>query len=135
MSSPPTHNFVTTAWLADQLHSPDLVVVDGSWYLPTQHRDARAEYLAGHIPGAVFFDIDAIADQASGLPHMLPAPVAFASAMRLLGIGDGMRITVYDGAGLFSAARVWWMLKLFGVTDVVILEGGLPRWKAEGRPL
>jgi thiosulfate/3-mercaptopyruvate sulfurtransferase len=128
-------HFVTTDWLADNLTSPDLVVVDGSWYLPDDKRDPHAEYLAGHIPGAVFFDIDSIADHSTALPHMLPDPVAFSSAMRKLGIGDGMRAVVYDGAGLFSAPRVWWTLRAFGMQEVAVLEGGLPRWKAEGRPL
>jgi thiosulfate/3-mercaptopyruvate sulfurtransferase len=128
-------HFVTTDWLAENLASPDLVVVDGSWYLPPEKRDPHAEYLAGHIPGAVFFDIDAIADHSSGLPHMLPDPVAFSSAMRKLGIGDGMRAVVYDGAGLFSAPRVWWTLRIFGMLEVAVLEGGLPKWKEEGRPL
>ena len=128
-------HFVTTDWLAQNITSPDLVVLDGSWYLPDEKRDPRAEYLAGHIPGAVFFDIDAIADHATGLPHMLPDPVAFSSAMRKLGIGDGMRAVVYDGAGLFSAPRVWWTLRTFGMREVAVLEGGLPKWKAEGRAL
>jgi thiosulfate/3-mercaptopyruvate sulfurtransferase len=128
-------HFVATDWLADNLTSPDLVVIDGSWYLPPEKRDPHAEYLAGHIPGAVFFDIDAIADHSSGLPHMLPDPVAFSSAMRKLGIGDGMRAVVYDGAGLFSAPRVWWTLRIFGMREVAVLDGGLPKWKAEGRPL
>jgi thiosulfate/3-mercaptopyruvate sulfurtransferase len=128
-------HFVTTDWLADNLVSPDLAVIDGSWYLPDEKRDPYAEYLAGHIPGAVFFDIDAIADHATTLPHMLPDPVAFSSAMRKLGIGDGMRAVVYDGAGLFSAPRVWWTLRAFGMRDVAVLEGGLPKWKSEGRPL
>src|SRR5579884_2203965 len=96
-------HFVTTDWLAHNLTSPDLVVIDGSWYLPDEKRDPHAEYLAGHIPGAVFFDIDAIADRSTALPHMLPDPVAFSSAMRKLGIGDGIAAVVYDGAGLFSA--------------------------------
>ena len=128
-------HFVSTAWLADHLDSPDLVVVDGSWYLPHEGRNGRAEYLAGHIPGAVFFDVDEIADKSAGLPHMLPSPVAFSSAMRKLGIGDGMRIVVYDGSGLFSAARVWWTFRAFGVREVQMLNGGLPRWTAEGRSL
>ena len=127
--------FVTTDWLAAHLAAPDVVVVDGSWYLPAMARDPKAEYLAGHIPGAIFFDVDEIADRATDLPHMLPDPVAFASAMRKLGVGDGMRIVVYDGAGLFSAPRVRWTFKAFGVEDVSILEGGLPKWKAEGRAL
>lgn len=126
--------FVSTAWLADHLHDPGLVVVDGSWYLPTQNRDPRAEYAARHVPGAVFFDIDAIADQVSGLPHMLPGAADFAAAVGALGISDAMRIVVYDGAGLFSAPRARWTFRAFGAKDVSLLEGGLPRWVAEGRP-
>jgi len=126
--------FVTTQWLAAHLGDPDLVVVDGTWHLPTLNRDALAEYKAAHIPGAAFFDIDAISDAGSSLPHMLPDPIVFSSAMRKLGIGDGMRLVVYDGAGLFSAPRVRWTLLAFGVRDVTILEGGMPKWLAEGRP-
>jgi thiosulfate/3-mercaptopyruvate sulfurtransferase len=126
---------VSTEWLAERLAAPDIVVVDGSWYLPAMNRDPDAEYLAGHIPGAVRFDIDTIKDQGSSLPHMMPSAEAFASAMRALGIGDGMKIVVYDGAGLFSAPRVWWMFRTFGARDVSILDGGLPIWKAEGRPI
>lgn len=126
---------VTTQWLQDHLDAPDIVVVDGSYYLPAMKRNAREEYLAGHIPGAVFFDIDAISDHSNPLPHMLPSPEAFSSAMRAMGIGDGLSIVVYDGAGLFSAPRVWWTFRTFGVRDVYILDGGLPKWKAEGRPL
>jgi thiosulfate/3-mercaptopyruvate sulfurtransferase len=127
-------NLVSTQWLADHLSAPDLVVVDASWYLPAQNRNGRAEYEAGHIPGAVFFDIDAISDRGSPLPHMLPRPEEFAQAVGALGIGDGMRIVVYDGAGLFSAPRVWWTFRTFGARDVAILDGGAPRWRAEGRP-
>ena len=127
--------FTSTAQLAGEIGSPDLVVVDASWYLPEQDRNARREYLAGHIPHAVFFDIDEIADRSSDLPHMLPDPLSFSQAMQRLGIGDGMRIVVYDGAGLFSAARVWWMLRAFCAGEVTILDGGLPQWRAEGRPL
>ena len=127
--------FVTTEWLAASLGTPGLAIIDGSWYLPDANRDPKAEFLAGHIPGAVFFDIDEIADTATGLPHMLPDPIAFSSAMRRLGIGDGMKLVVYDGAGLFSAPRVWWTLKTFGVQGVTILHGGLPKWKAEGHTL
>jgi thiosulfate/3-mercaptopyruvate sulfurtransferase len=129
------HPFVSTAWLAERLNAPDIVIVDGSWYLPAMNRDPEAEYLAGHIPGAVRFDIDTIKDEASPLPHMLPRPEAFASAVRALGIGDGMSIVVYDGAGLFSAPRVWWTFRVFGARDVAILGGGFPAWKAEGRPI
>ena len=128
-------HFVTTQWLADHLRAPDLFVIDASWHLPTVERDAKAEYLAGHIPGAVHFDIDAISNRKSPLPHMLPDPIAFSSAMRTLGLGDGMRVVVYDSYGLFSAPRVWWTLRTFGVTDVYVLEGGLPAWKEAGLPL
>ena len=127
--------FVSTAWLADHLHDPGVVVIDGSWYLPAQNRDGRAEYAAGHIPGAVFFDIDAVADPDSTLPHMLPSEADFAAALGALGVSDAMRIVVYDGAGLFSAPRVRWTLRAFGAKDVSLLDGGLPRWTAEGRPL
>lgn len=125
--------FVSTEWLATHLAAPDLVVVDASWYLPTQNRDAQAEYAAGHIPGAVRFDIDAISDRSSPLPHMLPSPEEFSRHMTQLGIGDGMRIVVYDGAGLFSAPRVAWTLQVFGARDVAILAGGAPQWRSEGR--
>ena len=133
MSSSQSKNFVSTQWLSQNLKSPDLAIIDGSWHLPPLKRDARAEYLAAHIPGAVFFNIDEIADTASGLPHMMPQPLQFANQMKELGLGDGMRFVVYDQSGLFSAPRVWWMLKSFGVSDVKILEGGLPKWVAEGR--
>lgn len=131
----PNAPFVTTDWLADRLHAPDLVVVDGSWYLPAMNRDPEAEFRAGHVPGAVRFDIDTVKDTGSPLPHMLPRQEAFASAMRTLGIGDGQKIVVYDGAGLFSAPRVWWTFRVFGARDVAILEGGFPAWKAEGKPV
>jgi thiosulfate/3-mercaptopyruvate sulfurtransferase len=131
----PNSPFVSSAWLAKRLGAPDIVVVDGSWYLPGMNRDPEAEYVAGHIPGAVRFDIDTVKDTSSPLPHMLPRPEAFASAVRALGIGDGMTIVVYDGAGLFSAPRVWWTFRVFGARDVVILDGGFPTWKAEGRPV
>ncbi|MGA2043463.1 MAG: 3-mercaptopyruvate sulfurtransferase [Roseiarcus sp.] len=130
-----SRNFVATEWLAAHLGEPGLGLIDASWHLPPTGRNGAAEFRAGHIPGAVFFDIDAIADTSSGLPHMLPDPVAFSSAMRKLGLGDGMHMVVYDAHGLFAAARVWWMLRAFGVDDVRILEGGLPKWVAEGRPL
>lgn len=133
--APTSRWLVSTQWLADHLNAPDIVVVDGSFYLATTKRDARAEYLAAHIPGAVFFDIDEISDHASSLPHMLPRPEAFSSEMRALGIGDGETIVVYDGSGLYSAPRVWWTFRVFGVRDVFILDGGLPKWKAEGRPV
>jgi thiosulfate/3-mercaptopyruvate sulfurtransferase len=126
---------VSTAWLAERLGQPDVVVVDGSFYLPAMKRDAAAEYLAGHIPRAVCFDIDAIADHSISLPHMLPAPDAFAQAVGALGISVSDTIVVYDGAGLFSSPRVWWTFRLFGAENVFILDGGLPRWKADGRPM
>ncbi len=126
---------VSTDWLAAHLDAPDLRVIDASWHLPDAGRDARAEYDAAHIPGARFFDIDEISDDKSDLPHMVPPPEKFVSRMRAMGIGDGHRVVVYDAAGIFSAPRVWWMLRLFGKTDVAVLDGGLPKWRAEGRPL
>jgi thiosulfate/3-mercaptopyruvate sulfurtransferase len=126
---------VSTTWLQDHLNAPDVRIVDGSTHLPTEGRDARAEYRQAHIPGAVFFDIDEICDENSSLPHMLPHPVKFSARMRKLGLGDGSRIVVYDTKGLFSAARVWWMLRVMGHDDVVVLDGGLPKWTAEGRPI
>jgi thiosulfate/3-mercaptopyruvate sulfurtransferase len=131
----PSKWLVSTQWLEDHLDAPDIVVVDGSYYLSTMKRDGRQEYLAAHIPGAVFFDINAIADTSSNLPHMVPSPEVFSSAMRQLGIGDGQTIVVYDGIGLFSAARVWWTFRIFGVREVYILDGGFPKWKTEGRPI
>lgn len=127
--------FVSVDWLADHLRSPDIVVVDASWHLPSAGRDARDEYLAGHIPGAIFFDIDEIADQATDLPHMLPRPEVFSSRMRKLGIGDGQTIVVYDSVGLMTAPRVWWTFKVMGVRSVFILDGGLPAWTAAGHDL
>jgi thiosulfate/3-mercaptopyruvate sulfurtransferase len=134
-SVPQDSFFVSTAWLAENLGAPDVAVVDATFLLPTDKRDARADYLARHIPGAVFFDIDAIADHSTNLPHMLPSPSIFASAMEELGLGDGMRFVVYDSSNLQGGARVWWTLRVFGARDVKILTGGLPRWQAEGRPL
>jgi thiosulfate/3-mercaptopyruvate sulfurtransferase len=121
----------STQWLADNLGK--VVVVDASYYLPTQKRDPRAEYLAAHIPGAVFFDINAIADDSTDLPHMLPGPDQFGEAVGKLGIGEKDTIVVYDGVGLYSAPRVWWSFRIFGAKDVFILDGGFPAWKAEGR--
>lgn len=128
-------NLVSTSWLADHLNAPDVRIVDASWYLPDENRDAKAEYDAEHIPGAVFFDIDEISDTASDLPHMVPPVEKFVSRVRRKGIGDGHKVVVYDGAGLFSAARVWWLFRMFGHRDVSVLDGGLPKWKAEGRPV
>jgi len=127
--------FVSTQWLAEHLDAPDVVVVDASWYLPAQGRDGVAEYAARRIPGAVHFNIDAIKDTASPLPHMLPSADEFAKAVGALGIGDGMRIVVYDGLGFFAAPRVRWTFKVFGARDVVILDGGFPKWLAEARPV
>jgi thiosulfate/3-mercaptopyruvate sulfurtransferase len=126
---------VETDWLQSHLTSPDLIVLDGSWHLPTAKRDPKAEYLAEHIPGALFFDIDDLSDEKSKLPHMLPSTVKFSSRMKKMGIGDGARIIVYDTTGIFSAARVWWTFRAMGHQDVAVLNGGLKKWKAEGRPL
>ena len=126
---------VSTQWLAEHLNAPDVVVMDASWHLPPEGRNPKAEYLEEHIPGALFFDIDDLSDDKSSLPHMLPQPEKFASRMRRMGIGDGNRVVVYDTRGLFSAARAWWMFRVFGHDDVAILDGGLPKWKAENRPL
>jgi thiosulfate/3-mercaptopyruvate sulfurtransferase len=123
---------VETDWLASHIDAPDLVVFDASWHLPTAGRDPKAEYLAEHIPGALFFDIDDLSDEKSTLPHMLPSTVKFASRMKKMGVGDGMRIVVYDTLGLFSAARVWWTFRAMGHEDVAVLNG---EWKSEGRPL
>ncbi|GAB6841146.1 thiosulfate/3-mercaptopyruvate sulfurtransferase [Methylorubrum rhodinum] len=126
--------FVTPDWLHQRLSAPDIVVLDASWYLPAQGRDAEAEYRAAHIPGAIRFDLDAMSDTDSPLPHMLARPEVFASRMRALGVGDGAQVVVYDGMGLFSAPRVRWMLRTYGLRDVVLLEGGLPAWVAAGYP-
>ncbi len=126
---------VSTEWLAAHLDDPDLRVIDASWYLPDQGRDPRAEYQAAHIPGARFFDIDEIADLRSPLPHMAPPPEKFIARMRAMGIGDGHQVVVYDGAGIFSAPRVWWLFRLMGKEDVAVLDGGFPKWQAEGRPV
>lgn len=127
---------VSTEWLADHLKAPDLRIVDASWYLPFMKRDGKTEYAERHIPGAVYFDIDEISDTDSNLPHMLPSPEKFAARMRRLGIGDGNRIVVYDGSdNHLSAPRAWWMFRVFGHTDVAVLNGGLKKWLAEGRPV
>jgi thiosulfate/3-mercaptopyruvate sulfurtransferase len=133
--SPTSRWLVSTNWLAARLDSSNMIVVDGSYYLPAMKRGAAGEYLAGHIPGAVRFDIDAIADHSSSLPHMLPDAQQFAREVGALGIAETDTIIVYDGAGLFSAPRVWWTFRLFGADKVFILDGGLPKWKGEGRPL
>ena len=126
---------VDTDWLANHLNAPDLLVFDASWHLPTSGRDPKAEYQKGHIPGALFFDIDDLCDEKSSLPHMLPSTVKFASRMKKMGVGDGVRVVVYDSTGLFSAARAWWMFRAMGHEDVAVLDGGLKKWISEGRPL
>jgi thiosulfate/3-mercaptopyruvate sulfurtransferase len=128
-------NFVSTDWLAARLNQPDLAVIDATWHLPPTGRNGEKEFREGHIPGAVFFNIDNIADTSIGLPHMLPDALTFGREMTALGLGDGMRFVLYDALGLFSAARVWWTLRVFGVQDVKILDGGLPKWRREERPL
>ena len=133
--SPKSRWLASTDWLAERLSDPKVAIVDGSYFLPTQKRDALAEYRSGHIPGAAFFDLEAISDHSTDLPHMLPGPTHFGQAVGALGIGDGDTVVVYDSVGLFSAARVWWTFRLFGAKSVYILDGGLPKWKAEGRPL
>jgi thiosulfate/3-mercaptopyruvate sulfurtransferase len=126
---------VSTDWLADHLHDSKVVVVDATYFLPQLNRDAHAEYKNAHIPGAVFFDIEAISDHSTELPHMLPGTTQFGDAVGALGIGDGDTIVVYDNSPLFSAARVWWTFRIFGAKSVYVLDGGLPKWKAEDRPL
>lgn len=126
-------NLVSTAWLAS--HLKDVVVLDATWHLPTAKRDARAEFVTAHIPGARFFDLDATSDQATTLPHMLPKASDFAAAMGALGIGTGTMVVAYDSYGLFSAARCWWMFKVFGHDKVAVLDGGLKKWVSEGRPV
>jgi thiosulfate/3-mercaptopyruvate sulfurtransferase len=126
---------VSTDWLAERLGKPDVAVVDGSYYLSTMNRDARQEFLAAHISGAQYFDINTVADTSTDLPHMLPGPKIFGDAAGAMGIARDDTIVVYDGAGLFSAARVWWTFRLFGAENVFILDGGFPKWKAEGKPV
>jgi thiosulfate/3-mercaptopyruvate sulfurtransferase len=130
-----TQETVSTAWLADHLQSPDIVVLDCSWHMPATKRMGYTEFLEQHIPNAQFFDIDVISDTNSTLPHMLPSAEKFSSHVRKLGVGDGTKVICYDSAGLFSAARVWWMFKVFGHNDVAVLNGGLQKWKAEQRSL
>lgn len=133
--SEPADPLVSPHWLAARLGAPDVHVVDATWRMPADPRDARADYAARRIPGAVFFDIDEIADLSSPLPHMLPSAAKFAARVGKLGLGDGCRVVIYDGDGLFSAARAWWMFRAMGHEDVVVLDGGLPGWEAEDLPL
>ena len=131
----PTSWLVHTSWLADHLHDTGVVILDGSMHLAQSGRNARAEYAAAHIPGALFFDIDGVSDKANPLPHMLPGAEAFAAEIGRMGIGNATRVVVYDSEGLYSAARVWWMFRAMGHDDVAVLDGGLKKWKAEGRPV
>lgn len=126
---------VTTDWLAQRLGAAGLVVADATYHLPNTGRDGRSEHLVAHLPGAVFFDVDAIKDPGNPLPHMIPSPQDFTAAMESLGIGSDDHVVVYDAHGLMSAARAWWMLRLYGHDRVSILDGGLPKWQAEGRAL
>ncbi|WP_299355243.1 3-mercaptopyruvate sulfurtransferase [uncultured Shimia sp.] len=135
MAQDDPRTLVSTDWLAAHIKDPDLRILDASWYMPAHNRDPRAEYDAAHIPGARFFDIDEISDLRSDLPHMVPPVEKFMSRMRALGVGDGHQVVVYDGAGTFSAPRVWWLFKLMGQNDVAVLDGGLPKWQAEGRAI
>jgi thiosulfate/3-mercaptopyruvate sulfurtransferase len=134
-TAPASRWLKTTEWLADNLGKPGVVIVDASYYLPNQKRDAKAEYIGSHIPGAVFFDINGICDHSTDLPHMLPGPDQFGAAVGALGIGENDTIVVYDGTGLYSAPRVWWSFLIFGAKNAFVLDGGFPAWKAEGRPL
>jgi thiosulfate/3-mercaptopyruvate sulfurtransferase len=134
MANPSSRWLKSTEWLAGKLGDDKVVVVDGSYYLTTENRNAKEEYLKAHIPGAVFFDINAISDKETDLPHMLPGPDQFGAALSALGVSEKDTIVVYDGKGLYSAPRVWWTLRIFGAKDVYILDGGMPAWKAEGRP-
>jgi len=135
MTADDPKTLVSTDWLAAHLRDPDLRVLDASWYMPDAGRDARAEYAGAHIPGARFFDIDEIADHRSTLPHTAPPPEKFVSRMRAMGVGDGHQVVIYDGSGLFSAARAWWTFRLMGKMDVAVLDGGFPKWKAEGHEI
>ena len=135
MSHDSQNILVSTAWVADRLAEPTLCVLDASWYLPAQARNPKAEYDRAHVPGARFFAIDTICDTASHLPHMLPSAEAFSAAAGYLGIGDDDHVVVYDGSGLMSAARVWWMFRAFGHRAVAVMDGGFPKWRAENRPL
>lgn len=126
---------VSTAWLDAHLADPDLRILDASWFMPASGKDPRAAFEQAHIPNARFFDIDEIADTRSDLPHMAPLPEKFISRLRAMGVGDGAQVVIYDQSGIFSAPRVWWTFRLMGKTDVAVLDGGLPKWIAEGRPV
>jgi thiosulfate/3-mercaptopyruvate sulfurtransferase len=126
---------VTTDWLAAHLGTPDVHIIDATWFLPTVDRDARAEHAACHIPGAVFFDLDEVCEPKDLHPHMVPSPAKFSSRVRKLGLGDGTRIVVYDNNRFFASARVWWMFRFMGHADTLVLDGGLAKWRVEGRPV
>ena len=135
MASDDPKTLVSTSWLADHLKDPDLRILDATWFMPNEARNARAEYDAAHIPGARFFDIDDISDHRSELPHMVPPVEKFMSRLRAMGVGDGHQVVVYDSLGIFSAARVWWMFRLMGKMDIAVLDGGFAKWQAEGHPV
>ena len=126
-------NIVSTDWLEEHLEAPDIRIIDSSWYFPQEERNAEQEFIKSHIPGACFFDIDKIKDDETDLPHMLPPSEKFNSTVRKLGVGDGHKVVIYDGFGMRSAARLWWMFKVFGFSDVVVLDGGFPKWVKEDR--
>ena len=133
MAKPMNENLVTTQWLAQHIGSPDIIILDATWHMPAAKRDAKQEFLVSHILGAQFFDLDAASDQNTNLPHMLPSAEKFAHDLGVLGAGDGKMIICYDTVGLFSAARLWWMLKSFGHQQAAVLDGGMPKWRAENR--
>lgn len=135
MATDDPKTLVSTDWLAAHLKDPDLRILDGTLFTADEGRDARAEHEAAHIPGARFFDIDDISDARSELPHMVPPVEKFMSRLRAMGVGDGHQVVVYDAKGLFSAARVWWLFRLMGQDNIAVLDGGLPKWQAEGRPI
>jgi thiosulfate/3-mercaptopyruvate sulfurtransferase len=130
-----TDPLVSPAWLAERLGAEDIAVLDASWHMPAANRDPAAEFNAVHIAGAGFFDIDGVADKSSGLPHMLPEPEVFAEAVGALGVGDETTVVAYDVGGLIASARLWWSLRAMGHDKVVVLDGGLAKWRAEGRPI
>ncbi|KAL5744852.1 hypothetical protein ACOSP7_027730 [Xanthoceras sorbifolium] len=132
LSVPTNEPVVSVDWLHANLREPDMKVLDASWYMPDEQRNPIQEYQVAHIPGALFFDVDGISDRRTNLPHMLPAEEAFAAAVSALGIQNKDGVVVYDGKGIFSAARVWWMFRVFGHDRVWVLDGGLPRWRASG---
>jgi thiosulfate/3-mercaptopyruvate sulfurtransferase len=132
MSGLPDDPLVSPAWLNERLDAPDIRVIDATWFMPNDPRDAKALYAERRIPGAIFFDIDEISDLSSDLPHMLPPPEKFASRMKKAGVGDGTRVIIYDNHGLMTAARVWWTFRVFGHEDVAVLDGGFPAWEAAG---